>query len=116
MFEVRTDAAKLLQILMTLYDNSIRYTPEGGEVRTNVRLSESTVVVSITDTGIGLLAHEEPELFRRSFRGEQARRMRSDGAGLGLAIAKTLADALGMTIQLQSQAGGGCRAMLRIPF
>ena len=115
-FEVRTDAAKLLQILMTLYDNSIRYTPEGGEVRTNVSLSESGVVVSITDTGIGLLAHEEPELFRRSFRGEQARRMRSDGAGLGLAIAKTLADALGMTIQLQSQAGGGCRAMLRIPF
>ena len=116
MFEVRTDAAKLLQILMTLYDNSIRYTPEGGEVRTNVSLSESGVVVSITDTGIGLMAHEEPELFRRSFRGEQARRMRSDGAGLGLAIAKTLADALGMTIQLQSQAGGGCRAMLRIPF
>ena len=116
MFEVRTDAAKRHQILMTLYDNSIRYTPEGGEVRTNVSLSESGVVVSITDTGIGLLAHEEPELFRRSFRGEQARRMRSDGAGLGLAIAKTLADALGMTIQLQSQAGGGCRAMLRIPF
>lgn len=114
--EVRTDAAKLFQILMTLYDNAVRYTPEGGEVRTQVDFSESGVLVSITDTGIGLLPHEEPELFRRSFRGEQARRMRSDGAGLGLAIAKTLADALGVTVQLQNHAGGGCRALVSIPL
>ena len=114
--QVKTDAVKLLQILMTLYDNAVRYTPAGGAVQTRLRVSASTVEVTITDTGIGLLAAEEAEVFKRNFRGAQARLMRSDGAGLGLTIAKTLADALGITLGLHSQPGGGCRAVLCIPL
>ena len=114
--QVKTDAPKLLQTLMTLYDNAVRYTPEGGVVQTQVRVSATAVEVSITDTGIGLLATEATEVFKRNFRGTRARLMRSDGAGLGLTLAKTLADELGITLGLQNQASGGCRATLCIPL
>ena len=114
--QVKTDAPKLLQTLMTLYDNAVRYTPEGGVVQTQFRVSATAVEVSITDTGIGLLATEAADVFKRNFRGAQARLMRSDGAGLGLTLAKTLADELGITLGLQNQASGGCRATLCIPL
>lgn len=114
-FSALTNAAGLHQILMVLYDNAVRYTPDGGRVQTCVDASGTGVEVVITDTGIGLQAQEASEVFKRNFRGVHARRMRSDGAGLGLAIAKTLADALGVAISLCSQPGGGCRAVLLIP-
>lgn len=112
---IMTDAAKLHQILMVLYDNAVRYTPAGGNVQTHVNMTDDGFEISITDTGIGLLEKEQAEVFARHFRGEQARRMRSDGAGLGLAIAKTLADALGVGLRLHGLATGGCRAVLTIP-
>lgn len=112
---IMTDAAKLHQILMVLYDNAVRYTPAGGNVQTHVDMTDDGFEISITDTGIGLLETEQAEVFARHFRGEQARRMRSDGAGLGLAIAKTLADALGVGLRLHGLATGGCRAVLTIP-
>lgn len=112
---IMTDAAKLHQILMVLYDNAVRYTPAGGDVQTHVNMTDDGFEISITDTGIGLLETEQAEVFARHFRGEQARRMRSDGAGLGLAIAKTLADALGVGLRLHGVATGGCRAVLTIP-
>lgn len=112
---IMTDAAKLHQILMVLYDNAVRYTPAGGNVQTHVNMTDDGFEISITDTGIGLLETEQAEVFARHFRGEQARRMRSDGAGLGLAIAKTLADALGVGLRLHGLATGGCRAVLTIP-
>ena len=111
---VLTDAAKLHQVLMVLYDNAVRYTPGGGRVSTQVRDLGGAVEVSIVDTGIGLDATEEAEVFKRNFRGVNARKMRSDGAGLGLAIAQTLAEAIGADIGLQRQAGGGCRAVVRL--
>ena len=111
---VLTDAAKLHQVLMVLYDNAVRYTPGGGRVSTQVSDLGGAVEVSIVDTGIGLDATEEAEVFKRNFRGVNARKMRSDGAGLGLAIAQTLAEAIGADIGLQRQAGGGCRAVVRL--
>lgn len=110
-----TDPAKLHQVLMVLYDNAVRYTPPGGRVTTHLGMSGGALELSIMDTGIGLKPHERAEVFQRHFRGIQARRMRSDGAGLGLAIAKTLADALGLGLRLDSRAGGGCCAVLTIP-
>ncbi|NMM05432.1 HAMP domain-containing sensor histidine kinase [Polaromonas sp.] len=111
---VKIDAAKLLQILMVLYDNAVRYTGIGGVVSTQIETSEDGVDILILDTGIGLDKGEVENVFKRNFRGVQARRMRSDGAGLGLAIAKNLADALGMYISLENRSGSGCRACVRL--
>ena len=111
---VKTDAAKLLQILMVLYDNAVRYTGAGGTVTTRIAVAGDKVEVSIFDTGIGLDKAEIENVFHRNFRGAQARKMRSDGAGLGLAIAKNLADALGIHISLDNQSVTGCRASVQM--
>ena len=111
---VKTDAAKLLQILMVLYDNAVRYTGTGGVVSTHVEVSDDAVDILIFDTGIGLDEGDAENIFQRNFRGVQARKMRSDGAGLGLAIAKNLADALGINISLKNQASIGCRACIHM--
>lgn len=110
--EVFADPEKLPQMLMVLYDNAVRYTPAGGRVSTRVLDLGDAVEVSIIDNGIGLDEVEEADVFKRNFRGVKARKMRSDGAGLGLAIAQTLAEAIGAKVGLQRQAAGGCRAVL----
>lgn len=112
---VTTDAAKLLQILMALYDNAVRYTSAGGVVATQITLSDDALSIEIADTGIGLDQGEAENVFQRSFRGSKARKMRSDGAGLGLAIAKNLADALGISLRLENRVGVGCRVSIRLP-
>ena len=107
-YVIDTDADKLNQLMMVFYDNAIRYTPAGGCIRTSVVHDEDGLLIRIEDTGIGIAIHERDELFQRHFRGEQARKMRSDGAGLGLSIAKTLAEALNFKIDVANNIGGGC--------
>jgi signal transduction histidine kinase len=112
---VTTDAAKLLQILMVLYDNAVRYTGAGGTITTRIDVAGDKIEVSIFDTGIGLDKAEIENVFQRNFRGAKARKMRSDGAGLGLAIAKNLADALGIRLSLENQSASGCHACVQMP-
>jgi len=99
---------------MVLYDNAVRYTGAGGTVTTRIDVAGDKVKVSIFDTGIGLDKSEVENIFQRNFRGMQARKMRSDGAGLGLAIAKNLADALGIHISLENQPVAGCQACVQM--
>ncbi len=107
-FILTTDADKLNQLLMVFYDNAIRYTPAGGCIRTCLDVNQNKLQLRIEDTGVGIAANEKGELFQRHFRGTQARTMRSDGAGLGLAIAKTLAEALSFKIDIGDSIEGGC--------
>ena len=101
---VATDPIKLHQMLMVFYDNALRYTPVGGEVFTRAFVGLNGLTVQIQDTGIGLAGHEQDELFSRHFRGEKARNMRADGAGLGLSIAKTIAESLNIELLIGSTA------------
>ena len=110
---IDTDADKLNQLLMVFYDNAIRYTPAGGCIRTYLAIDHGKLLIRIEDTGIGIATNEQSELFQRHFRGEQARKMRSDGAGLGLAIAKTLAKALNFDIAVGTCIEGGCCITLK---
>lgn len=112
---VCTDAAKLLQILMALYDNAVRYTGAGGVVATLITVTDEALNIEISDTGIGLDENEAENVFQRNFRGVKARKMRSDGAGLGLAIAKNIADALHISLELENRHHPGCRARIRVP-
>lgn len=117
------DPQRLQQLLMVLLDNAVRYSRRGGAVRVRVRRLERPgaapgceVEVEVQDEGIGIAPHELPRVFERSFRGEQARRHRADGTGLGLAIGQALARAHGGEIRLESVAGAGTTATLRLPL
>ncbi len=102
------DAALLRQLLMILLDNAVKFTPAGGEVRVGVTRRGEDVVASVSDTGPGIPPHQLPHVFERFFRGDPAR-ARSTGAGLGLSIARWIADAHEGEIAVVSPAGGGTR-------
>lgn len=115
---VMGDAQRLRQLLLILLDNAVRYSPDGSTVR--LRLLPPTAkrphcAVEVADEGIGIAAHELPQVFERHFRGEAARHRRPEGSGLGLAIAQALARAHGGRVELSSTPGQGTVARLLLP-
>jgi two-component system, OmpR family, sensor histidine kinase CiaH len=102
------------QLLVILLDNAVKFTSPGGEVTLSVRPEEGRATVTVADTGIGIPAGELPRIFDRFYRGDDARR-RSDGAGLGLSIAKWIVDAHGAELAIESEVGQGTRVTVRFP-
>ena len=101
--EITTDRQQLLQCLMVIYDNAVRYSPSagtGGRIATTLSGDASEITVTIADNGIGINAAETRDAFTRHYRGEAARRLRPDGAGLGLSIAHRIVQALGGRLTL----------------
>ena len=75
----------------------------------------SAVVLEVTDTGLGIEAHEQAQVFERFFRGSAAAKSGQPGSGLGLSLVKALSEADGATLVVERQHGGGTRARLRYP-
>ena len=116
--KVMGDAQRLRQLLLTLLDNAVRYSPDGGQVRLRLLPPDAArpeCGVEVADDGIGIAAHELPQVFERHFRGDAARRQRPDGSGLGLGIAQALAHAHGGWVELSSSPGQGTVARLMLP-
>ncbi len=114
------DAQRLTQLVLLLLDNAIRYSHPGGRVDWCLRVQEGSAELLVCDQGIGIPAQELPQVFERHFRGSAARQHRASGSGLGLPIARALAQAHGGTLELQSPwplgAEGGTCAVLRLPL
>lgn len=114
------DAQRLTQLLMLLLDNAVRYSHPGGVVRWRVEAHDDTVEVRVMDEGIGIPPDELAQVFERHFRGSVARRHRASGSGLGLPIARALAQAHGGALELLSPCNpagdGGTCAVLRLPL
>lgn len=109
------DATLVRRLLLILLDNAVKFTPAGGDVRLDVSAGETGPSVVITDTGRGIPPEVRPRVFERFVRGEPTRRD-ADGAGLGLAIARWIADTHGATIDLQSAPGRGTRVAVAFPL
>lgn len=110
------DMDRLDQVLSNLLVNSLRYTPQGGEVALRASRLDNTVQITVTDTGAGIPAEEQPFIFERFWRGDVSRsHAEGAGAGLGLAIAKQLVAAHGGTIAASDRATGGTCFTISIP-
>jgi len=109
------DEQRLRQLLLALLDNAIRYSQPGGTVGMRLQPQGENWCIEVKDEGIGIPPYELPQVFERHFRGSAARRHRSDGSGLGLPIARALAQAHGGSIELQSLPGQGTLARLTVP-
>jgi signal transduction histidine kinase len=105
----------LERLFLTVLDNAIKYTPPGGRVSLDVRLEESEAIVEVTDTGIGITEKDLPHVFERFYRADQARSRETRGSGLGLSIAKWIAEIHNGSIELQSQAGQRTSVTIRLP-
>jgi len=103
------------QLLLIVLDNAIKFTPAGGRVRLDVATVDGRAAVVVTDTGIGIPAVQLPHVFERFYRGDQARR-EAEGAGLGLAIARWIADAHGARIEIGPAPGGDTGTRVTVSF
>lgn len=108
------DANRTRQILLNLASNAVRYTASGC-VTFFIREDGDRVGVSVQDTGSGIAPEHLPHVFDRFFRVEQSRNRELGGAGLGLAIARLLAELQGGTIAVESVVGHGSTFTLWLP-
>jgi len=113
--QVSADEEGIRQILRNLIDNAMKYTPAGGEVTVAWRGENSTAVIEVRDTGIGISAEHLPRLFERFYRADKARASELGGTGLGLSIVKHLAQSFGGSVDVASQPGVGTVITVRLP-
>ncbi len=105
---ITANSAALQQIITILLDNAIKYSPEKSAVQIAATVDGNKLAITIRDNGIGIAAKDLPHIFDRFYRADTARtRTDTSGHGLGLAIAKQLADRHGYTISCDSTPGRG---------
>ncbi len=112
---------KLKQAIRVFVDNSIKYTPEGGEIRLSLRETKQTYAIQIEDNGIGIAKEDQPHIFDRFYRADKSRTRlggetkKTQGTGLGLAIAKVIVEQHGGEIYLESELNKGTSITLFFP-
>ncbi len=104
---VPLDETKLRQVIMNFCDNAIYYTPNGGTITVNIVKRAKAIEFTVQDTGIGVPKSEQHQLFTKFYRAGNARKVRPDGTGLGLFMAKKVIVAQGGSIIFRSQEGSG---------
>jgi CheY-like chemotaxis protein len=110
------DAARLTQVLANLLNNAARYTPSGGKISIGVRHDGDSVTVSVKDTGYGIPEAALPHVFEMFYQGADPRAATQTGLGIGLALAKSLAEMHGGAIQAASAGiDRGSEFTLRLP-
>ncbi|MFC3152640.1 response regulator [Litoribrevibacter euphylliae] len=109
------DPNKLRQILLNLISNAIKFTHE-GEVSVNLRLEEDRLIISVSDTGIGIAPNKREAIFKPFGQEDSSISRRFGGSGLGLAISKKLAEILDGELQVSSEVDQGSTFTLSIPY
>jgi len=110
------DEEKLRQIMLNLLSNAIRYTPPGGQVTLSAASSgESSVTISVRDTGVGIGSEARERIFEPFVQLDRSLTRTREGVGLGLSISRDLARGMGGDLTVQSDAGGGSCFTLSLP-
>ncbi|HVI41203.1 MAG TPA: ATP-binding protein, partial [Anaerovoracaceae bacterium] len=112
---VNADRQLLKQALRILIDNSIKYTPDNGEILVSVTDENGMVHISVQDNGIGIDPQNLPYIFDRFYRSDESRARKTGGSGLGLAIMKWIIDRHGGTIEVISRKDIGTRTTILLP-
>lgn len=110
------DAEALRRLALIVLDNAIKYSPESSAVNVTMSVEHGQAVCSVTDSGIGISPADQEHIYDRFWRADKARSRGLGGAGLGLSIAKWIADRHKGTIQVSSGPGKGSRFEIRIPL
>jgi PAS domain S-box-containing protein len=112
---VAGSAGQLDRAITNLLTNAAKFTPEGGTITVRGRVDDGSVVIEVSDTGVGIAADEQERIFDRFYRSENVRRRRISGTGLGLAIAREIAALHGGTLTVASAPGQGATFTLTLP-
>lgn len=112
---VRGKAEQLRCVLVNLLENAFKFTPPGGTITVSLARQEKRAWLTVADTGIGIAPADLPYIFDRFWQADRARRNR-DGSGLGLAIARSIVEAHGGTISVESAPDRGSHFAVRLPL
>lgn len=113
---IQGDKDRIRQLLVILIDNAIKYTASNGKVNISLFRNESYATIAICDTGVGMTPEEISRVFDRFYRGKQSRLYNTGGSGLGLSIAKIIAEEHGGKITAESQIGKGSTFKVSFPI
>lgn len=109
------DAEALRRMVFVLLDNAVKYSAAGSTVNITLHSEAGRAVLRVSDQGLGISSDDLPHVFDRFWRADKARSRGLGGAGLGLAIAKWIAERHGGTIHVTSQLGKGSQFEIRLP-
>jgi heavy metal sensor kinase len=113
---VEGDSHALHRLFLILIDNAVKYTPSGGSITVGLKRTDASAVAEFRDTGIGISADDLPNIFERFYRADKARSREFGGVGLGLSIARWVAEAHRGSIEVQRTPGSGSVFRVRLPL
>ena len=112
---VYADKDDIERVVLNILTNSIKYTPDNGEIKIDVGFVYNDAYIKIFDNGIGIPEDDLSRIFERFYRVDKARTREMGGTGLGLSIAKEILDKNGGSIDIKSKVGEGTEVVIRIP-
>ena len=112
--KILADRERILQVMMNIVSNSIKYTPDGGHIDIYAGRKRDRVWMVVDDDGIGIPEEDRPRIFERFYRVDKARSRQSGGTGLGLSIAKEIVDRHQGRITLLDKDGPGLAIRLEL--
>lgn len=114
--KIKGDQKKLSFVVQTLLENAISYTKEGGEITLNLNFDQNELKFSIKDTGVGIKKEEQKYIFQRFFRGSGAKKLKTEGTGIALSLAKEIVKNHGGKIWFESEEGKGSTFYFTLPL
>jgi two-component system phosphate regulon sensor histidine kinase PhoR len=112
--KVMADEARVEQVLVNIIHNAIKFTPSGGRISISAKARNNDILVTVSDTGVGIPADDLPRIFERFYKADKSRS--GGGTGLGLAIAKHIVEAHGGRIWAESVEGKGSTFNFTLPL
>jgi signal transduction histidine kinase len=113
---ISTDRDKLEKILLNLLFNALKFTPSGGRIELRAEKKDEEILLSVSDTGIGIAEKSLPFVFDRFWQADNSSRRKYQGVGIGLALVKELSEMMGGGVSVISTEGKGTTFTVRLPY
>ena len=113
---IQGDPLRLAQVMGNLLSNAVKFTPNAGTIRLSLSRQGGSLVIDVSDNGIGMTAEQQSRLFRPFEQADGSTTRHYGGTGLGLSISSTLVDLMGGSIAVDSQPGRGSRFVVVLPL
>ncbi len=109
------DADKIERIMLNLLSNAIKFTSSGGSIFVNILDKDSSIMVSVKDTGVGIPKDKQLSIFKRFVQVDKSLSRKREGSGIGLSLVKSLIELHNGTIKINSEYGKGSEFIIELP-